>query len=158
MSQPMSPWAVGDVEWELMMSVSRLQRGFTLLEIMIVVAIAAMLAAIALPAYQSYLMRSRVPEAFDMLSSYASRMEQTYQDTGTYGAAACTPTVPTGKNFTLTCATAGGGQTYVATATGSSTMSGYVYTINNAGLHVTVSHPKGANATCWTIRGTSCNS
>lgn len=129
-----------------------------MLEVMIVAAVVAILAAIALPSYQAYLMRSRVPEAFDMLSSYASRMEQTYQDTGSYGTAACTPTIPTGKNFTLTCAIGGGGQTYVATATGSSTMSGYIYTINNTGAHVTLAHPKGANATCWTIRGTACNS
>jgi len=140
------------------MSASRRQRGFTLLEIMIVVAVVAMLTAIALPSYRAYLARSRVPEAFDMLSSYASRMEQTYQDVGNYGTATCTPTLPTGTNFTVACAIANGGQTYVATATGTGTMSGYVYTLNNTGARVTTSHPNGANATCWTIRGSVCNS
>lgn len=143
-----------------MMSEHR-QRGFTLIEVMITVAIVAILSAVALPSYRAYVERSRVPEAFDMLSSYAARMEQTYQDTGRYDAAAagvCTPTVPVGKNFTLNCAIGNGGQTYLATATGSGSMSGYAYTINNTGSRVTTAHPKGANATCWSMRGTACDS
>lgn len=139
------------------MHVSR-PRGFTLIEIMITVAILAIISAVALPSYQAYVMRSRVPEAFDMLSSYAARMEQAYQDTGNYGAAACTPTPPTGKNFALTCATGNAGQTFVATATGSGTMSGYTFTINNSGTRATTAHPKGTNAACWSMKGTTCDS
>lgn len=139
------------------MHVSR-PRGFTLIEIMITVAILAIISAVALPSYQAYVMRSRVPEAFDMLSSYAARMEQAYQDTGNYGAASCTPTPPTGKNFALTCATGNGGQTFVATATGSGTMSGYTFTINNSGTRATTAHPRGTNAGCWSMKGTTCDS
>ena len=134
------------------------QRGFTLIEIMIVVAILAIIAAVALPSYRAYVMRSRVPVAFDMLTSYAARMEQTYQDTGSYGAATCTPTAPTGNNFTLTCVIGNSGQSYVATATGSGTMSGYAFTINNAGVRATTAHPNGTNATCWSMKGTVCDS
>ena len=140
------------------MPVSRV-RGFTLIEIMITVAIVAILASIALPSYRAYIERSRVPEGLDMLSSYAARMEQAYQDTGTYGAVACTSTLPSATNFTASCAISNNGQGYTATATGINQMAGYKYTINHNGVRRTVAHPKGAPAAdCWSIRGTTCDS
>lgn len=134
-------------------------RGFTLLELMIVVAVVAMLSAIALPAYTAYITRSRVPAALDALTAYASRMEQTYQDAGTYGTAACTPSLPTATNFTVSCSIANGGQGYTATATGSGTMTGYTYSIDNTGTRRTVAHPKGLPPTnCWSLKGAKCDS
>lgn len=138
------------------------QRGFTLIEVMVTVAIVAILASVAMPAYRSYITRSRVPTAFDALSSYASRMEQAYQDTGRYDTTAnvgvCAPTLPTANNFTITCVISNGGQGYTATATGSGVMSGYGYTINNTGTRVTTAHPNGTNGTCWTMKGgTQCD-
>ena len=140
-------------------------RGFTLIEVMVTVAIIAILGAVALPSYNAYVQRSRVPPAFDGLSSYAVRMEQRYQDTGCY-AGACSPVgttcgvaVPTVSNFTVTCTLTNTGQGFTATATGSGSLVGYTYTINNAGARVTTAHPKGANASCWTSKGgTQCDS
>ena len=66
--------------------------------------------------------------------------------------------MPTPANFTVTCATADAGQTFVATATGSGPMAGYTYTINSAGVRQTTAHPKGLPGTsCWSTKGSTCD-
>lgn len=61
-----------------------LQKGFTLIELMIVVAIIAILAAIALPAYQDYVARSQVAEAFTLASGAKTAVAERYADTGSF--------------------------------------------------------------------------
>lgn len=135
-------------------------RGFTLIELMVTVAIAGVLASVALPSYNNYVKRSRVPAALEGLSAYYTRMEQRYQDVGNYGTSGttCGVAVPTVVNFTVTCATASSAQNYTATATGTDTMVGYTYTITHTGARATTAHPKGANTGCWSMKGTSCDS
>lgn len=135
-------------------------RGFTLIELMVTVAIAGVLASVALPSYNSYVKRSRVPAALEGLSGYHTRMEQRYQDTGNYGTAGttCGVALPTVVNFTVTCATAASAQNYTATATGTGPMEGYSYTITHAGARATTAHPNGSIATCWSMKGTVCDS
>ena len=134
-------------------------RGFTLIEVLITVAIVAILASIALPSYTAYVTRSRLPVALDALSSVATRMEQRYQDTGSYANGAnCGVTLPEVANFTLTCALADAGQSYTVTATGAGPVSGYAYTINQLGVRATTAHPKGTVANCWSMRGGTCDS
>lgn len=134
------------------------QRGFTLIEVMIVVAIVAILAKVAVPSYQQYLQRSKVPVALDGLSAYATRMEQRFQDVGSYGSPDCAVALPTVANFTVTCTSASAGQAFTATATGSGTLAGYAYTINQQGTRVTTAHPKGVpGSNCWSTRGGSCD-
>lgn len=130
-------------------------RGFTLIEVLVTVAIVAILAAIAMPSYTAYVQRSRVPAALDALSSYFTRMEQRFQDTGSYAAGAnCAVALPTAANYTLSCVLVNAGQGYLATATGAGPMAGYAYTINHLGARATTAHPKGAPAAaCWSIRG-----
>jgi|KBSSwiStaDraftv2_1062776.scaffolds.fasta_scaffold1985694_1 type IV pilus assembly protein PilE len=135
--------------------------GFTLIELMVTVAVVAVLASLALPSYAAYVQRSRVPPALSALSTFQIRMELYFQDNRSYSnGTACGTAVSAvdGGNFTLSCSlTPTGG--YVATAQGVGSMSEYRYTVDNFGTRATPSHPLGAPAgSCWSIRGKTCDS
>src|SRR5690554_3490109 len=60
----------------------KMQQGFTLIELMIVVAIIGILAAIAIPAYQDYTARSQMSEAMSLASGVRTAVSETFQATG----------------------------------------------------------------------------
>lgn len=62
-----------------------MQKGFTLIELMIVVAIIGILAAVALPAYQDYTIRAKISEAVIAASSPKSTMSEAFQTDGVSG-------------------------------------------------------------------------
>lgn len=63
---------------------SKLQQGFTLIELMIVVAIIGILAAIAIPSYQDYTARAQVSEGMSLTSAFKTTLAEYYSDRGDY--------------------------------------------------------------------------
>ena len=85
-----------------------LQRGFTLIELMIVVAIIGVLAAIALPAYQDYTVRARVSELLLATSTYKTTVSEKAWSNNTVASAGFGVTVATGGRVTAGSVTDGG--------------------------------------------------
>lgn len=133
-------------------------KGFSLIELMITVAIIGILASIAVPAYSDYVLRGYVVDANNTLSAVRARLEQHFQDNRTYttvGAftSPCASIASTGK-FTFACSTLTA-TTYTITATGTGPAAGFTYTIDQAGIRSTAS-PWGSGA-CWiTKKGGTC--
>jgi type IV pilus assembly protein PilE len=145
--------------------VRRRVAGFTLIELMVTVAIVGILVAVALPNYRNYVIRGKLVEGTNALAAQRTQMEQYYQDNRTYSdvsstiVSPCSSTVTAGT-FTLTCTSTA--TTYTLTATGSKTTAGAVYTVDEKNAMVTSAFPTSwgavpSNNKCWIMRrGDSC--
>ena len=132
---------------------SRTQAGFTLIELMIVIAIIGILASVALPAYQTYVKKAKFSEVVLAVGSIRTAIDTCYQIRGDYNLANCDTEAKLGirlsdaeggshvNSVVLTPATA------VITATGSAS-------VDNEQLVLTPT-PSG-NTLTWSDAGSSC--
>jgi type IV pilus assembly protein PilE len=135
-------------------------KGFTLIELLVVVAIIGILAAVAIPAYNDYVLRGKITEATSNLSDLRARLEQYFQDNRNYGstASACGIAMPATQMFSYSCnwGAVGTNQGFTITATGSANqgMTGFVYTIDQSNVRATTgTGPWGqTSASCWVRR------
>ena len=133
--------------------------GFTLIELMIVVAIVGILSAVALPAYNEYIVRGKLPEATSNLAAKRVQMEQFFQDNLTYASApACTQDTTSSPYFTFSCSVATA-TAFSLQAVGTGTMAGFTFTVDQSNAKATTAVPSGwaTNAACWvTKKGGNC--
>lgn len=130
-------------------------KGFTLIEMLIVVAIVAILAAIAYPAYQNYVMRTRRADGKELAMRIAAAEERYFTNLNTYADLATLGSVDTTsekKHYTAAVRVDNGGQTYLLTLTPQgaqlSDKCGNL-TINNTGFKDwSGAHPP-TNGACW---------
>ena len=138
---------------------SRGQRGFTLLELMIAIAIIGILAAVVYPSYADHVRRGKIAAALGELSAARVRLEQYYQDHRDYGSSAsgCGIALPASPGFAFTCAWGAGGtsQSFLLIASGDAAagMGGYVYSVDEADRQATVQFAgEAVDAGCWIKR------
>lgn len=133
-----------------------MQRGFSLIEILVAVAIIGILTAIAVPAYSGYVLRTRLAEAFAGLAGFQPQAEQFWSNNRTFdGLDTETPSrMPVASanfSYALSNATA---STYTLTATGKGPASGFTFTIDQNGSRASTAVPSGwtKSTSCWVDR------
>jgi prepilin-type N-terminal cleavage/methylation domain-containing protein len=146
------------------MKLHRTQAAFTLIEVMVTVAIVAILASVAVPFYGDYVLRGDLTQATNGLSAMRADTERFYQDNRTYATTGAIKTpceigAAYGK-FTLSCVGTPAAKTFKLQAVGSGATAGFTYTIDqNEVMTTTVSGHSGyiSCGSKWILkRGDTC--
>lgn len=123
------------------------------MELLITMAIVAILMAVALPNYSDYIKRGRIVDGLVPLADMGARLEQYFQDHRTYmGACAAGTVAPlpaASPHFTYSCSVSDLSATVSATGTGG--MAGFVFTLDTNGVRKTTGTPPS-----WTQPGANC--
>jgi type IV pilus assembly protein PilE len=121
-------------------------KGFTLIELMIVVLIIGIIASVAMPAYSAYITNAKLAEALTTLRSTGNAMEINLSATNAY---VCAKTSWHSKYFSYECTAST--NSYTITANGLGDIANYSYSLNSEGEHKTLAHPAGSSDKCWRI-------
>jgi len=142
-------------------------RGFTLIEVMITVAIVAILAAVALPSYRDYVVRGALADGTNGLANIRAQMERHFLDNRTYATVGTFVTPCANANvaartfggFVVSCSGTPNANSFTLQAVGSGNVSGFTYTINHLDVRATTAAPSGYGtcASGWIMRkGQAC--
>jgi type IV pilus assembly protein PilE len=144
------------------------QGGFTLIEVMITVAIVAILAMVAMPSYRDYILRGHLADASNGLATMRAQMERHFQDNRSYATVGsfvtpCDSTTAaagrTFNNFVVTCDGAPTATAFTLQAVGSGAASGFTFKVTQSDVRSTTAAPAGWNTstTCWVLKkGATC--
>jgi len=134
-------------------------KGFTLVEIMTVVALIGILASVAIPAYNNYVIRGKLVDASTQLASARIQLEQYFQDNRSYAGWTCPVAT---KYFSFTCNTTA--TTYTLTAESNlnqglgNSAGDYTYTIDDTNAKATTKFAgQSSTFSCWIMKqGDTC--
>ena len=141
--------------------------GFSLIELMIVVAIIGILATVAYPSYRDYLLRGQLADATNGLSALRVQMERHFQDNRSYATVGtfttpCAAAVATRTfgPFVVSCTGTLDASVFTLQAVGSGPVAGFTFTMNQAEVRATTAAPGNGWNTCasqWLVkRGQPC--
>jgi len=145
-----------------MASTNTTSRGFTLVELSVVLAVALVTMAVALPGYSAQVRKSRAMPALMELSATGIRMEKAFQRNHQYGAGGkCAVSEAEVEQFSMQCSLSGDGRGYTLDAVGHGPMAGYHYRTDEKGHQQTISLPQAGDAAtaplpCWSPDGRAC--